>query len=352
MEKNIMIIIAILGLFQLSNAQINIDNTDLPKSGDIQISLKVDNIQALTTNSGDAGENVNWDFGSLISQSADTLSWIDANTTNSYSQFPLATLALNTACTKYHSHVTHTDIATCKNNFYIKNNSGLSYYGSDVETLSKYDIPHNIFPILNYGDSINNESRLVYYSEGNTQKVLHIKGYSKADAWGSITTPAGTVSAIRIYTSETVYDSAYINGTATLITKTEGNYYYKWYTKGLGYPVLQISKGVLTNNNLEVKYAKSNSISTDIDQISTSNFSAIVYPNPFKDKAILKLSSNFPADNYTFSIFDFNGRIISKLENQSENEIPIESKSMKQGTYFYLLSNKYTSIKGKFIILK
>lgn len=355
MKKNKLILsfLIALAISQLSNAQIVLNNTDLPKSGDIQISYIVESAQALTTNPGNAGENVEWDFRNLTSQTSDTLSWIDANTTTSYSQFPLATLALNTACTKVHSHVTHTDIATCKNNFYIKNNSGLSYYGSDVQTISKYDIPRNIFPLLKYGDSINNESRFIYYSDGNTEKVLHIKGYSKAEAWGTLTTPTGSVSAIRIYTSETVYDSTYTNGIVTLATKKEGNYYYKWYTKGLGYPVLQISKGVLSNNNLEVKYAaKPASISTDIQQVSTSNFTATLYPNPIKDKAILKLSSNFPTDNYTFSIYDFYGRTISKLENHSGNEIVIESNSLKQGTYFYQLLGKNTSIKGKFIVLK
>jgi hypothetical protein len=355
MRKRSLIFSLLSGLLftQLLNAQIVLNDNDLPKSNDTQISIRVDSIQAISILPGNKGENVSWDFSQLSGKESDTLNWINATKTTNYSQFPLAVLALKKACTKFHSHVTHTDIETCKNDFFIKNTNGLAFYGSDVQGISKYAIPRNVFPLLKYGDSIKNESRLIYYSAGYTQKVLHVKGYSKADAWGTIKTPAGIVNAIRVFTSETVYDSTYTSGVATLKSKTEGNYYYKWYTEGLGYPVLQISKGILgQNSNYQIiEYAaKLASVSTGIEVVLTNQASATIYPNPFKDRATLKLSSNFNAEEYTLSIFDLYGRLIFKKENNLGNEIVIERNNLLQGTYLYHLYNRNINIIGKFVI--
>lgn len=338
---------------QWLNAQIVLNNNDLPKTGDAQISIMVDSIQSINILPGEKGGNVFWDFSSLSGKESDVQKWISANSATNYSKFPLSILAINKACTKVHSHVTHTDIETCKNDFYIKNDDGLFYYGSDIQGISKYSIPRPVFPVLKYGDSIKNESRLIYYSSGYTEKVLHVTGYSKADAWGTIKTPAGTVATIRIFTSETVYDSIYTDGSAILRSKTEGNYYYNWYTRELGFPVLQISKGVLNQNiNYQtVEYAaKLTSVVTGIEEVSENRKLVTVYPNPFNDKATLKIHPDFNGEKYTLLIFDIYGRIILKKENNMESEVVIERRNMEQGTYFYQLLNKGINIKGKFAV--
>ena len=355
MKKRISIfyMLALLLPVQLLNAQIVLNNNDLPKTGDVQISVMVDSVQSVSILPGEKGENVFWDFSNLSGIDSDSQKWVSATTTTNYTKFPLAVLAINRACTKDHSHVTHTDIETCKNDFYIKNEDGLYYYGSDVQGISKYSVPRTIFPILKYGDSIKNESRLIYYSAGNTKKVIHVTGYSKADAWGTIKTPAGTVSAIRIFTSETVYDSIYTDGSAILKSKTEGNYYYNWYTRELGFPVLQISKGVLSqsSNYQTVEYAaKLTSVTTSIEEVPENKKSVSIFPNPFNDKATLKIHQGFNGEKYTLLIFDIYGRIILKKENNIESEVVIERSNMKQGTYFYHLSNKDINIKGKFAV--
>lgn len=356
-KKSFLFYLLLINL-SLLNAQVVLNESDLPKSGDTQLNYILDSIDGLSILPGNNGENVYWDFSKVKSQTSDTTILVDAQGTSSYSQFPLASLAINKACTKVHSHVTHTDIETCKNDFYIKNSSGLYFYGSDVQTVTKYDIPRNIFPVLNYGDSINNESRVVYYSSGSVQKVLHIKGYSKADAWGTIKTPAGTANVVRIYTSETVFDSTYTNGIASSQTKTEGNYYYKWYAKGLGYPVFQISKGILNNNPAYqlVKYAQNlASISTGIEEVSNTQSSAsqnmtVLFPNPVTDRATIKINPKFSENGFSVLIVDSYGRTVLNKQNLSGNEFVIEKRDMQPGVYIYQLISKAGSIKGKFLI--
>ena len=355
MNKQISIfyMLSLLLSAQLLNAQIVLNDNDLPKTGDAQISTMVDSIQSINILPGEKGENIFWDFSDLSGNESDEQKWVSATSATNYSKFPLAILAINKECTKVHSHVTHTDNETCKNDFYIKNENGLFYYGSDVQGISKYSIPRSIFPVLKYGDSIKNESRLIYYSTGYTQKVLHVTGYSKADAWGTIKTPAGTVNTIRIFTSETVYDSIYTDGSAILKSKTEGNYYYNWYTRELGFPVLQISKGILSQNSnyQTVEYAsKLTSVATGIEEVPENQKFVTVYPNPFNDKATLKIHSDFNGEKYTLLIFDIYGRIVLRKEDNIESEVVIERRSMKTGTYFYQLLNKDININGKFAI--
>ena len=135
MKKRIPIfsILPLLFLAQLLKAQIVLDSNDLPMAGAVRISSMVDSVQAISILPGANGENVFWDFSYLNGKESDSQNWVSATATPNYSKFPLAVLAINKACTKVHSHVTHTDIETCKNDFYIKNGSGLFFYGSDVQ---------------------------------------------------------------------------------------------------------------------------------------------------------------------------------------------------------------------------
>lgn len=349
MNKITHLIILIFSIQLSVKAQITLSENDLPKIGDSQVSVKVDNELAITLNQGDRGENTTWNFSYLSGTEKDTIIWIDASTTSNYSQFPLSTLALNKECISYHSHVTHKDEISCKNEFFVKNASGLFLYGSDAELISKYDIPLLVFPILNYGDSITTSSRIAYSQNDATTKVLHTYGYSKADAWGTITTPAGTAEVIRVFTYETIFDSTYTNGSGSLTGKTEGNFSYKWYTKGLGYPVLEISK---TANTQNAKYAASlSSITTDIEKVYLNKQTAIVYPNPVKNQAILKLHDDFSNESYVLNISDISGKILKTISLEG-NEIIIDAGSFQQGTYFYEINSRIATVNGKFIVIK
>ncbi|MEK6614773.1 MAG: hypothetical protein AABZ32_01480, partial [Bacteroidota bacterium] len=103
-------------LFVLSlHAQIVLNTSDLPSAGDVQISVKVDSLQALTLSSGNIGANVLWDFSNLLpccnslQNAYDTLKWILPSSTAYYSNFPLSNLAYKRDCYKVHSHITHKD---------------------------------------------------------------------------------------------------------------------------------------------------------------------------------------------------------------------------------------------------
>lgn len=350
--KTLLLTILTTSLF----SQITLTINDLPKENDMQISVVIDSIQSSTIEPGASGDNVLWDYSNLTpTGNLDTILWLKASTTPKFSQFPLSELAIKN-CVKYHSHITHKDEIDCTNGeyrYFLKESNGLHFYGLDSQSVYIYDIHRNTLPLISYGDSVKNNSRLIYFSENNTQKVINIQGYSKADAWGIIKTPAGQADVIRIYTNETVYDSIYIDGIGSLQNKTEGNYYYKWYKNGLSYPVFQINKGILerfAENKKIVKYANSlNNISASIYQVENQTEELIVYPNPVSDIATLKFKTEKSLKNFAIEIFDIYGKEIIFLENLNTDEFNFSTNNISKGIYFYRASNESVEYKGKFL---
>lgn len=333
-------------------AQINLTVNDLPKENDMQISVVIDSLQSVTIDAGASGDNVFWDFSNITStENFDTIIWLKSSTTPKSQQFPLSELAIKN-CFKYHSHVTHKDEVECDYRYFIKETSGLHFYGLDSQRVFIYDIHRNTFPLINYGDSVENNSRLNYYSEADTNRIIYIESYSKADAWGTIKTPVGQADVIRIYTTETVYDSIYIDGIGSLRNKIEGNYYYKWYKNDLSYPVFQINKGTLEKSGSKkiVKYALSlNNISASLTKLENESTQVIVYPNPVSEIATLKFNSKKSLKNFSIAIFDIYGREIMHVNNLNTEEFIFNSLNFSSGIYLYRVWNELVEYKGKFV---
>jgi hypothetical protein len=76
-----------------------------------------------------------------------------------------------------------------------------------------------------------------------------------------------------------------------------------------------------------------------------------LYPNPFSTTAVLKLSPETELTNAVLSVYDISGRLVSSVNNITSNDIIINRGNLKNGLYYYTLSDNGTIItKGKFII--
>lgn len=88
--------------------------------------------------------------------------------------------------------------------------------------------------------------------------------------------------SLTIYTKETVWDSIYVNGIGQQVNFQSGNYYYKWYAKDKGFPVMQINKGILEKRSdfqiawfyYEKRY------NAGVRNINLPHSGAMVVPNP------------------------------------------------------------------------
>lgn len=303
--SSIIICLAILGM-----GQIVLNQTDLPQFGDSQLDVVLDSSQSSTVSPGGLGGNQVWDFSFLIDnwQQAEG-DYVDPSTTPNAASFPTASIASVHDLTNYV--------------YYISDINGLSILGYDVEgDIIFWDQPLCNFPILAYGNSVQHTARLKYNIVSSvTYDVMHIGLTSTADAWGTITTPAGTVNAIRVYTTETDYDSSYVNGVGTQNSVSPGKYYYDWFTKGLGWPVLTISyQGVFGDPDYkEVRYSSDLSTATSIVAPESKN-KILIYPNPATYQIELKLD-NCNTSELTLSINNVVGEMVVSESNVQSGQI-------------------------------
>ena len=335
-----------LALFMLFSypfyAQIILDINDLPEVGDVQISIKVDSTQGIILQPGNSGANVLWDFSNLmpccgtIESSQDTVFWENHAFTPNVAFFPLSNIVKKEKCFTYHSHVTHVDETECYYNHYIKDNTGLLFYGLETPVNVTFNNYWNIFPLLSYGDSLQNTAIIHISISVDSTRIYHIVYSSVADAWGTIITPDTNVEVIRIYTTETVFDTLYVNGVANQIKNYSGNYYFSWYAKNFGFPVLEIAKGMQTQQLpfiQKVRYARQLNTTSGIIDNNIDQFDNIkVYPNPFNnDITIIQPFSK----SSELIIYNVMGEIIYTANISSQHIVKTEN--WNAGIYFYQL---------------
>jgi Secretion system C-terminal sorting domain len=76
-----------------------------------------------------------------------------------------------------------------------------------------------------------------------------------------------------------------------------------------------------------------------------------LYPNPFSSEAVLSISPSIQINNAVLFVYDIAGRLVSSINNITKNEIIINRGNLKNGLYFYKLTDNGNIIgNGKFII--
>jgi len=158
---------------------------------------------------------------------------------------------------------------------------------------------------------------------------------------------------VRIHTTETVWDSLYVNGIGELINYTPDNYYYKWYTKGLGFPVMQINKGILEKRSdyqiARFAYMKRND--AGINNLFNDKNDFNIVPNPFNNEAKINIESINNEKNISMFIYDVTGRQILIIKNISSDNNTIKRNELPDGIYSYkIISDKYFYGSGKFVL--
>lgn len=345
-------------------SQIILTTGDIPLPGDIQISARVDSLQDLVISPGEAGENIVWEFGwvnfygGIYNTAADSVLWKHPAATQDAQFFPDADIAESTNWYLYHNWETHAISRECYYNYYYKDSLGLHLFGSSYPVNHFLTYNREIFPLLKYGDTLVNNSRHFYLkSSGITDSVFVtiVIDTIIADGWGIIDTPVDTYDAIRYYTKEAVRDSLYVDGAGQLLKFSGDNYYYKWYTKDMGFPVFQISKGILeTQPEYQVSrfamYLKRN---TGIFNPGSEGGSAVsyVFPNPCSGKSRIIISDYDAAQVYTISVYDVTSALCLRIENNRQKAVTLPLANLKKGFYLFEISgNKGYRSTGKFIV--
>jgi hypothetical protein len=351
---------SLLILNSYSQGQIVLDTTDLPAINEVQVTTIVDSSMAITLSPGNSGANINWDFSNLFYCCVDfkNYRWTDPQYSVHAAFFPESNIAFKTQCYLYHDWNTHIVTEICDNlDYFIKDTSGLKYIGSDYPVKFKTNTYRNVLPLLTYGQTKTNFSHIVMQKSVDSLFVRDIIDTMKADAWGTIITSFGTYNTIRIYTKEWVRDSLYVNGVGQLIRLMPNNYYYKWYAKGLGFPVFQINKGILeTSPDYQIaRVARYKYLETDVTEVSQTNLNCSVFPNPLTTASVLTfdLIKSSKVDITLSNLMGQNIVSITENFNQGINTYSLSALLKKELTSgIYLLSIKTTEIQKTLKLIK
>ncbi len=323
MKKNYFFLLALLMLLSGNSfCQISLGTADL-LSGPDTIRM----IQASSSGISDTvqtGPSFSWDYSTLVPvlQYVDTFVAVTSTPFlyqlyfNDGFIFPnsLANFGIKEPNITVLTTVQMTDIY----DFYQNNSKMYSTvgFGSTINGIplsTRYDTNDVVYRFpLKYGNRDSSYSSFIdtlptigYYGQ-QQKRVNHV------DGWGTLKTPVGTYSVLKITSVVTITDTLYSDkyGFGIKVPRP-AEYEYKWLAKGQLVPVLEIdeSASVITS----ITYKDSVRSLSGIHEIS--DFQAIsVYPNPASEQFNYVFSLAYPAV-VKLELFDVYGQSLRQLVN-------------------------------------
>lgn len=345
------------------NAQITIDNTDMPSVNDT-FRYSIDNT-ITGINPTLTGANYTWNFSSqLVAEAQRVDEYVSVTST------PFAYQLYFNNNVIYPNHKAsyalvgrdvNAGVVSIQKVFNYYKNSSSEYswvgYGAEINSIpsSVRNLPVDVnysFP-LNFGNTIS----------GNSSNGLSIPGLGfygqditrndTVDGWGSLTTPYGTFNCLRIKSTldivDTIYTSILMQG-IKLPRPTQVQ--YKWLAKGEGVPLLIINDiaGQLTceyRDNYRAVPGVGVKEYAPISEVS-------VYPNPSVNKALYVNIDSEIREEIEIRILDFSGKLIVgervSLE-KGRNTTQLNIEQLASGVYFVqLLNNKAVFVTEKVVV--
>jgi hypothetical protein len=78
--------------------------------------------------------------------------------------------------------------------------------------------------------------------------------------------------------------------------------------------------------------AENSNFSTGVDDLLKDQVSVLIYPNPIKDKAIIRIKSKLNFNKYSFQLYNMLGQKVQSIDFKT-NELLINSDKLESGFY-------------------
>jgi hypothetical protein len=316
-----------------ASAQITITDADLPAAGDTfrVSSAPLTTVVDLTI----TGANQTWDFSALAPSGQTVDSFIPVSATGLIYSF----FFVNSPVNPNRSNIVQRgpDITAVPQlqvtdvyNFYYMDAAQFRQVGIGANlngiptpvAFGNKDIIYN-FPV-EFGDQDSSDSDYGLSVPGMGTYAADQKRVNNVDGWGTVITPYGSFSSLRVVAELTGNDSLYLDtlGMGFMIPRPVLRE-YKWLAPGEGIPVLQINTQVAgpTEAILSIRY-KDSLITTGVGVNEPLNETHLfsLSPNPSAGKAILKTDQAF--QNIGLRLISVSGKMIASasLENSGITE--------------------------------
>lgn len=202
------------------------------------------------------------------------------------------------------------------------------------------------FPVT-YADEYASEANIMQEIPGIGYLMMKRDRTSTVDGYGTLTTPYGTYSTLRIKSEITEYDSIYLQSTGTGIPITRNITEYKWLGNDMGIPLLHVSVEAMTTRVQYIDSVRNNSVAINTHPLSPKTIN--LFP--------------VPATN-TLAITSNNGKLITRLTCYNTNGLVVWQNrfnglthynwnipaSLPAGIYFLKIHSNSQAVMKKIII--
>lgn len=349
-------------------SQITITEADMPQPGDtVRLSTSADSAGLPTPSL--TGTGITWDYSALVPASQTIDTFLAVSSTPFAYQLYFNDAFLYPA---YKATVAQSG-PNFPSNMYVTINSVINYYkaqssnyesvgyGASINSIptsvkdDTIDVVYN-FP-MNYGnkDSCHSSSNtnipsLGYYGQFQ-YRVNHVEG------WGTIITPYGTFSALKVKTLLYVSDSIYISSFSFGFKLPQPEQIqYKWLANGQPVPVLQINETTGIGATRQYIYRDSaRRTIAGIAEVNATLNNVSLYPDPANETTTVNYSlSNTSQVNMT--VYSVDGRCVDKVfsgeQSAGNHAFTMSVLNLPAGMYFLTIAANGEQTVKKLVVVK
>lgn len=229
------------------------------------------------------------------------------------------------------------------------NSEGLGLTMSGVPIGATYSDEDELYKFpLNYGNRDSTTFKLSTPTNTMIPFTYKKQGYriTEADGWGTITTPYGTASCLRVVTTQYSQDTITISALPAGFNKFGFPNYmrsYQWLTTGEKIPYLEVMGNVVGGNftPTQVRYRDRARVITGIQEEAFSPVIS-VFPNPAVDE--LTVITTQQQETLSIEIADLQGRTVRQQQSAGSQgpvqEQKINLSGLAKGIYILNVSGK------------
>ena len=276
----------------------------------------------------EAGANVIWDFSNLVvtDSISEYIEIVDLSSSNNPTKYSSANYVGKTMDGEFYSLISnqeHHSLGFEGSDFRVN-------YLADPRLVSKYP--------MTYNDEFQDTFSAIVIIQG-TQINRTGTVVIKADGYGDLIMPYGTVSnVLRVLTVTTWEDE--ISGTvSTAIDST-----YNWEALSEVGPTISIFYNDGVRSSFEGSYSDPSPISTAVGKDESIENLITIYPNPANDYLSIEIA--IPT---TISIFNLQGQMVKKLP-MLQGRQKIDISDLDKGTYLLNIKTKNNIVTKKIVI--
>ncbi|MFH2096259.1 MAG: T9SS type A sorting domain-containing protein, partial [Bacteroidota bacterium] len=342
MKKALLFTCAIAFLAFTAGAQITLNSGNIVDIDDV-VCQAFDTIPGVAITPGSAGASQTWDFSSLVAHDRDTMRFMDP-----------AVTPYDTAFTGDNVGALFVGDATWA--YFYKSPTLLETMGMvgdlfGTGTIAAVEInPRETlmqFPFT-YLDSFIDTSGIEIIMDTIKVSMTTVKTI-EADAWGSITTPAGTFNCLRLFSTKIETQVYYMWVVTTWVpvgSNTDTTYHYEWWTDNtsLRFPAASLSWDMINSVvDGEVEFLEETFVAVPLNE---TPIVANIYPNPSEGLF------NIEAGNISsLQVINMNGKVImSSSYSFGVNSLRLDLRNQPEGIYLLRVNTAEGMIIRKIVL--